>query len=207
MQTHYPYTGIDHQLDQRRCKHLWAVSSASTTSPDRPLRSSIVENNWDRQSLAIVAIHLQVSGLVIGNKLKGSIENETIESELSTGTALQNELISLLSQVRIAVENESIPRARKLLRRAIQLGMENEPLNYWRRVLAPPLAKPQAAATGIGTKASITWLHRYAAQYRGKWVALRDGELIADADTRVQLHRMLKSKEGCSSITIVNLSE
>lgn len=193
-------TSVVDQFGQKRRKdYVWAVGSASTVS-----RTAAVVGG----DLAIAGFitHLQGNGLVVGSRLKGTIDNETIESPASTGAAVQHELMDLLSQIRVSVENELIPKARKLLACAIQLGVDSELLNRWRRVLALPLLKPQTGATATGTKASVAWLRHNASQYRGKWVALRDGQLVAVADKRIQLHKMLKNERDISNTTVMHVS-
>ncbi len=51
------------------------------------------------------------------------------------------------------------------------------------RVLAPPTSHAQRQPADPSVVANRTWLTTHRSQYRGRWVALRLGELLASADT------------------------
>lgn len=51
------------------------------------------------------------------------------------------------------------------------------------RVLAPPTSHAQRQPADPSVVANRTWLTTHRGQYRGRWVALRLGELLASADT------------------------
>jgi len=41
---------------------------------------------------------------------------------------------------------------------------------------------------------NMAWITRYRAEYKGRWVALRDGNLLADAKLRADLHAELRKR-------------
>jgi hypothetical protein len=100
------------------------------------------------------------------------------------------EKLTLEEQVKKLVENGDIPEARNLLA-AIPSGISQE-LDNWRRLLAPPKARAEKSASGGDTRKDIAWLENNAAEYRGKWVALKDGELLGSHESLLELHRLLK---------------
>jgi hypothetical protein len=58
-------------------------------------------------------------------------------------------------------------------------------LQHYARVLAPPTARvvPASPASRASVKANGAWLSSHRSAYAGRWVALRDGTLVRDADS------------------------
>lgn len=81
----------------------------------------------------------------------------------------------------------------------------------WGRVLALPSAKPvprrQSAPAEDSFAKNSTWVrdHRGDAEYRGKWVALRDGLPIAADSSRVELGRLLDELGDRGQVLVVRL--
>ncbi len=87
-----------------------------------------------------------------------------------------------------------------------QRGQERFPahtdLHYWAQVLAPPQVvsqTPVAEETGqareTGQQASAHWFKTQADRYRGQWVAVQDGQLLATATTRQAVVDQLKQRD------------
>jgi len=62
-------------------------------------------------------------------------------------------------------------------------------------VLAPPRAKRGAPASAATRRKDFDWLRNHAAPYRGQWVALKDGELVAAAATVAELRTHIARPE------------
>ena len=58
-----------------------------------------------------------------------------------------------------------------------------EDLQKYARVLAPPKVTRRNPASDLGWKANRDWLTTNSDEYQGRWVALRNGELVGSADT------------------------
>lgn len=96
----------------------------------------------------------------------------------------------ILENVRNLVENGRISDARHLLR-FVPMGISDR-VDNWRRILAKPRAKTEDSASGGGLKRDLAWLYDNSEKFRGKWVALREGELLGSHENRIELHRRLK---------------
>lgn len=51
------------------------------------------------------------------------------------------------------------------------------------RVLAPPKAFSRKIMSNTAHKANRAWLEKHGSTYNGRWVAIRDGKLLGDADS------------------------
>ncbi|HYK02922.1 MAG TPA: DUF5678 domain-containing protein [Thermoanaerobaculia bacterium] len=94
--------------------------------------------------------------------------------------------LPLLNSVRQLVEDERINAARALLAREAPTTLRTGDLATWSRILAEPRAVP-AADHGRDRTAEYDWLAKYALDYRGEWVAIAGGELVAHARTLREL--------------------
>lgn len=102
----------------------------------------------------------------------------------------EEEKLTLEEQVKKLVEDGDVPEARNFLA-AIPSGISQE-LDNWRRVLSPPKARAEKSASGGDTRKDIAWLENHAAEYKGKWAALKDGELLGSHERLLELHRAMK---------------
>ena len=91
--------------------------------------------------------------------------------------------------IRILVESGQVSDARLLLS-SITFGISSK-LDNWRRVLAIPKAKSEKVATGIDIKQNSSWILNNSGNFKGKWVALKQGILLGSDKSRIELHRQL----------------
>lgn len=89
----------------------------------------------------------------------------------------------ILRAVQLALQAWAHLKARNLSMQGAAIHPENEDLLKYAHILAPPKvistnlpAKPEAGA-------DIQWLKQHGDDYRGRWVALHSGELLAEADS------------------------
>ncbi len=62
----------------------------------------------------------------------------------------------------------------------------NETLAKSARVLAPPVVRGSGPATP-GLADTIHWMKKHAAEYKGQWIAVRSGKLLATASSLPEL--------------------
>jgi hypothetical protein len=81
--------------------------------------------------------------------------------------------------LQLAVELNLIDLARDLVARAVSRHPRDRKLEHWARVLAPPEVKLSSRKTESAQHAEWDWLREHGQEYRGKWVVLSAGKLVA----------------------------
>ena len=111
----------------------------------------------------------------------------------------------IVAKVRILVEQDEILEARRLLAAARQRGVSSRQLERWQQVLKLPKAKPAGQATGRRLSKTSVWLKQHGAEYRGRWIALVDGQLIGADTSRAQLQQSLQQTGKLQGTTFIRL--
>ena len=86
--------------------------------------------------------------------------------------------------------------ARNLATQGARLYPAHLELEKMARVLAPPRVVRTDIPPVPSLQANQAWLRAHGDEYRGQWVALRDGILLAAATTAKQLRAYLESTDG-----------
>jgi hypothetical protein len=98
--------------------------------------------------------------------------------------------------IQLALETGAHSAARRLaIEGARRYPLDAQLLKY-ARLLAPPEVRLKPAAPERGPRANRNWLKANADQYRGKWIALKCGQLLAVADSLEELKGMLGDTRG-----------
>lgn len=84
---------------------------------------------------------------------------------------------------RLALDIGAIPIAQELAMTGVQYFPEHPELQKMAYILAPPKVTVSDRPPDPAAKGNMTWLKKHGDDYRGKWVALRSGELLAVADS------------------------
>ncbi len=98
-----------------------------------------------------------------------------------------------LAEVRRLVEESDVPAARNILSYIRTPRGVSADLDNWRKALALPKARPAKTATGGNTKADWLWLEKHASEYKGQWVAVKDGILLGNHKNPTELRHILKN--------------
>lgn len=101
-----------------------------------------------------------------------------------------------LRAIQLALETGAHSAARRLAIEGAQRYPVDAQLKKYARLLAPPSVRVKAPAPERGPKANRNWLKANAEQYRGKWIALKCGQLLAVADSLEELKGMLGDTRG-----------
>jgi Arc/MetJ-type ribon-helix-helix transcriptional regulator len=112
---------------------------------------------------------------------------------------------ALVQAIRQALETGEAGRARQLAVEGAHRYPGHAELQRYARVLAPPTTRvvPASPASRASVKANGAWLHTHRTAYRGRWVALRDGVLVRDADSFETLVAGLDDTTGLLLTTVV----
>ncbi len=109
-------------------------------------------------------------------------------------TIPKEEPAAALGRIRHLLEQERISEARHLLQVALNAqpqGASNQELLRLRALLAAPEVRKSPLIDADRTK-DHQWLATNGAQHRGRWVAIREGELVAEASSLEELLRSVR---------------
>lgn len=88
-----------------------------------------------------------------------------------------------IDRISHALETGVLSVARRLSHEGARLYPDNHDLRKYARVLAPPRLVRTDLPPNPSVKANRAWLKQHADAYRGHWVGLRNGALIAVANS------------------------
>lgn len=106
----------------------------------------------------------------------------------------EDEPRSYVERIRELVEQERIGAARALVDEAVAKGVQEEKLAGWQRVLAPAKILGTSPADEPDRTPDFQWLKDHSRSYRGQWVALFGGKLLAHGDSLENVLALLKLK-------------
>lgn len=95
--------------------------------------------------------------------------------------------------------------AMKLAALAGQLFPEHERAQSAARVIRPAEVVGSSPASGQGLRASAEWFHQHAAEYRGQWVAVRDGQFLGAAPTLQELRPLIGEGEDATNTLVTKV--
>ncbi len=98
--------------------------------------------------------------------------------------------------VRLALAAGAHLMARKLANQGHWLYADHEELAKMARILAPPRVVSANLPPDPSVRANLEWIRAHAAEYRGLWVALKEGVLLASASTARELRDQLPTTAG-----------
>ncbi len=94
--------------------------------------------------------------------------------------------------------------AMELAQQAGRLFPENKRAQYVAHVLSPPVARVvKDAPKPRGMRESSEWIKEHSREYRGRWIAVREGSLLAVADSYKELKPIIGEGEDAVASTIV----
>ena len=98
--------------------------------------------------------------------------------------------------VRLALAAGAHLTARELADHGHRLRPNHDDLAKMARILAPPRVVRANLPPDSSVRANLEWMRAHAAGYRGRWVALKDGALLASAPTARELRDRLPTTDG-----------
>ena len=93
--------------------------------------------------------------------------------------------------VRLALAAGAHLLARNLANQGHRLYLHHEELAKMARILAPPRVVSANLPPDPSVRVNLGWMRAHAAEYRGRWVALKEGMLLASAPTARELRDQL----------------
>jgi hypothetical protein len=113
------------------------------------------------------------------------------------GVSLRNKSAAdFIKIIKFALRAGAYLAAREISDEAIKQHPDNSELREYARAISPPKVVSRDVPSKPSFQANREWLNKYAEQHSGKWVALRNGELLGLADSFDELfERIGRSKE------------
>jgi len=99
------------------------------------------------------------------------------------------------ARIRALIEGDRVVQARALMSEALEAKPEDSELLALQKVLEPPQATPRQV-TDADRTLEFGWIVANRDAYRGRWVAIQGGELVADAPSFAELQSRIKNLEG-----------
>jgi hypothetical protein len=131
--------------------------------------------------------------------LEGAAESEDESVFLSIAKAIDwtvRPREDLLRGVRLALRVGAFLKARELSSEGIKLYPHDSELQKYARLLAPPKVVRSDLAPTLSVKTNRNWLKEHAQSHKGRWVALRNGELQGVANSLEELVEQLGDTKG-----------
>jgi hypothetical protein len=91
----------------------------------------------------------------------------------------EEETRSYTERIRELIEQDCVQGARKLLAEALARGEQEPDFPILQSVLAPAKILRVGGERGVDRAPDFQWLKDHSSEYRGQWVALFAGELLA----------------------------
>jgi hypothetical protein len=86
--------------------------------------------------------------------------------------------------------------ARRLAEQGAKYYPENEALDKFARILAPPKVSIGLRVSELDVRANNNWIHTHREEYKGLWVALKNGKLMETGQTFSELREKVGSIKG-----------
>ena len=98
--------------------------------------------------------------------------------------------------IQTALENSDRETAQQLSNQAVKHYPKHEELLKYAHILAPPKVTVDKHPSNRDTEVNQNWVQQNRIQYRGQWVALRNGQLLTSANSIHELIEQLSDKQG-----------
>jgi hypothetical protein len=116
-----------------------------------------------------------------------------IEGTINWAAALSGEIIQ---GIQLALAIDAPLTARQLATRGCQHYPDHAELRKYSQVLAPPKKLQKGGKSNTASKSNRDWIMKYGDDYRGQWVALKDGSLLGTAfSLRTLVEQVGKDKD------------
>lgn len=108
----------------------------------------------------------------------------------------------LLRTIDLALSLELSNLAIKLAQQGKRLFPKHKRIQQAAQVLTPPIGREISTSYTQNLNASQLWLREHAPEYRGRWVAVREGELVATGESLQELTTVIGEAEDLTNTLI-----
>ncbi len=111
-------------------------------------------------------------------------------------TAPAADLETGLARLRTLVERDRVDAARAFVRELVERWPDSPQVQYWARVLAPPVAKVLHGVKHRSIAREQQWLREHRREYPGCWIAVYEDQLIAADPSLARVHQAILDTIG-----------
>jgi hypothetical protein len=111
----------------------------------------------------------------------------------------------LIAAIDLALSQDMAALAIKLAQLGGRLFPDHERIQRAAQVLAPPVVRRVRPPRARGLRASMAWLREHASEYRGRWMAVRKGQLLGVADSLEELMPIVGNGENAVNTIVMRV--
>jgi len=117
----------------------------------------------------------------------------------------EKKCLALDVRIRDLVKKGDLSEAKRIIS-AVPVG-DSLLLDKWRRVLSDPVVTRGGPASGKNFRKDFSWIEQNSKQYRGLWIAVKDGELLGSHKSRLALQQDLGQSGLLEGATFFKVEE
>lgn len=179
------------------------------------------QEKWVSIKKVLTSIRISSQALmrnVASNKLSQLARDLSLELRVAAANGSQAEFIETIANIddwqypsyikeaiELALNMGWYSTAVKLANDGVKLYPEDDQLQKYACVLAPPKVVKTGVPPHNGLGVSMKWLKAHGAEYRGQWVILQDGDLLAHSSIRSELIGILENLSNRDGIVVTKV--
>lgn len=102
--------------------------------------------------------------------------------------------------IKAALEQGNISVAHHLAAEAIEQHPEDEMIQTYAQLLAPPQVTSVQRSPHPDLIPNQTWINQHRLEYKGQWIALRAGQLLAHAHSSTEFNQQLNQIDDLENV-------
>lgn len=119
----------------------------------------------------------------------------------------EEEFARIEAELHRRMQSGDVGGARRLLAEFDPTTRADPRLARWVRALTPPEVRVGSSGSTGSLEKNAAWLRKNATAHIGRWVALRDGELLESNPDHVALHRELERRGELLGVVFVRIAD
>ncbi len=161
----------------------------------------------DNTTTPVVKEHEQTNGVVCADELLETLERSAYAQDYRTFSACIQDVDwsarpteHILKAIDMALLVGAARLAMDLAQESVRLFPDDPRCQWSARVIAPAKIVGTGPAKAKGLRATSAWLRTHAKEYRGQWIAVREGVFLGSAPSYRELEELLKDEPDVDSI-------
>jgi len=111
----------------------------------------------------------------------------------------------LIRSIDLCLSLDMVPLAIELVSMGKQIFPSDKKIEIVARIISPPKVIGTRPAQSIGIDKSKKWIKQNSSKYKGKWIAVQNGELLGGAPTLKELHNQIGQHKNTPNTIMVKV--